>query len=220
MTGETDLFGPIAETLRKTAATLRDGDVPFLLAGGLAFWARGGQETTNDLDLVIRPQDADAALDALASAGMRPERPPEDWLYKAWDGDVLIDLIFRPAGLDVTAEVIERGEELEVAAVRMRVMSLEDALVTKLYALGEHFLDYEPLLQTARSLREQVDWESLRARTADNPYAAAFFVLVEGLEIIKPVTATLGPDDVDVRPVPAESQEGARAFGPAPRAVR
>ena len=54
---------------------------------------------------------------------MRPERPPEEWLYKACDGDVLVDLIFRPAGLEVTDEVIERGEEREVEAMTMRVMT-------------------------------------------------------------------------------------------------
>ena len=138
MTSRADPFGPISETLRKVAATLREADIPFLLAGSLAFWAHGGKETTNDLDLVVRPQDADAALKALAAAGLRIERPPEDWLYKAWDGEVLIDLIFSPAGLDITDEVMERGQEMEVASVTMRVMSLEDALTTKLFALGEH----------------------------------------------------------------------------------
>ena len=27
---------------------------------------------------------------------MTPERPPEEWLVKAWDGDMLVDLIFDP----------------------------------------------------------------------------------------------------------------------------
>ena len=39
---------------------------------------------------------------------MRPERPPEEWLFKAWNNDVMIDLIFHPAGLDMTDEVFER----------------------------------------------------------------------------------------------------------------
>jgi hypothetical protein len=68
----------------------------------------------------------------------------------------------------------------------MQVLSLEDVLVTKLQALDEQTLDYRSLLQIARPVREQVDWENVRARTADSPYAAAFFTLVEGLGIIGP----------------------------------
>lgn len=211
-------FGPISETLRGAAATLREAGIPFLLGGSLAFWARGGKETVHDLDLVVRPADADAALDALSAAGMRPERPPEGWLYKAWDGDVLVDLIFAPSGLEIDDAVLERGEELEVAAVQMRVMALEDALLTKLCALGEHALDYEPLLQTARSLREQVDWDELRRRTGSSPYARAFFTLVEGLGIVEPSTSDTGPS-VSVRA--ARGASGARpSLGPEPHALR
>jgi hypothetical protein len=212
-----ELFGPIAQTLRKAAATLRAADIPFALGGSLAFWARGGQETTNDLDLMVRPRDAQAARDALASAGIEPEAAPEDWLLKLRDGDVLIDLIFHPAGLEIDDDVLARSEELEVAAVRMHVMSLEDALATKLNALGEHHLDYEPLLQTARSLREQVDWQRLRARTARGPYAAAFFTLLEGLEIVEPAGEG---SDVSVRPLEDARPGGRHALGPPPSAVR
>ena len=210
-------FGPISDTLRRAASTLRDADIPFLLGGSLAFWARGGKETVHDLDLIVRPSDADAALEALESAGMRPERPPEEWLYKAWDGDVLVDLIFAPSGLEVDDEILARGEDLEVAAVEMRVMALEDALVTKLCALGEHALDYEPLLQTARSLREQIDWEQLRRRTANSPYARAFFVLVEGLGVVDPPGAPRPA--VTVR-APEGTTSESPTLGPESHAVR
>ena len=172
-------------TLKKAAGALRDGGVPFMLGGGLAVWVRGGPESDHDLDLMLRPEDADEALEVLTAAGMHPERPPEAWLYKAWDdNDVLIDLIFEPVGLPISDETFERAEEIEVEAVRMHVMSLEDVLVTKVLALDEQTLDYRDLLQIARPVREQVNWEDVRARTADSPYAAAFFTLVEGLGII------------------------------------
>jgi len=45
---------------------------------------------------------------------MRPERPPEEWLLKAWDGDVLVDVIFETVEGEVTDEHIARGEELTV----------------------------------------------------------------------------------------------------------
>lgn len=105
----------------------------------------------------MRREDAERALEALEEAGMRPERPPEGWLFKAWDGDVLVDLIFELVGDPVDDEMFERAEELEVNAVAMLVMAVEDVIVTKLKALDEHELDYERPLEFARSLREQVD---------------------------------------------------------------
>ncbi len=170
--------------MKKAVAALREADIPFLLAGSLAVWARGGPETRHDLDFVIKPEDADRALAVLADAGMRPETPPEEWLRKAWDGDVLIDIIYAPRGLDVTDEVIERGDMLHVVGITIPVMAIEDVLATKLMALHEHELDYTGLLRIVRAVREQVDWQSLRRRTHGSPYAAAFFVLCEELGIL------------------------------------
>ena len=174
----------IESTLKKTVAALREADVPFLLGGSLAIWARGGPESQHDLDFVIKPEDADRALGVLAEAGMRVEKPPEEWLHKAWDGEVLVDLIFAPRGLDVTDEVIERGDMLHVIGITIPVMALEDVLATKLMALHEHDLNYTSVLRIARSVREQIDWASLRKRTAGSPYALAFFVMCEELGIV------------------------------------
>ena len=177
-------FAEIEHALKRAAAALREAGVPFLLGGSLASWARGGPETRHDLDLIIKPEDAERALECLTEAGMRAERPPEEWLLKAWDGDTLVDLIYCPKGLPVDDELIARGEELSVLGMDIRVMALEDVMATKLMALTEHSLRYESLLQIARALREQIDWPAVRARTQDSPFARAFFVLLEGLDIV------------------------------------
>jgi predicted nucleotidyltransferase len=184
MASDEPSFTDIEHALKRSAAALREADIPFLLGGSLASWARGGPETRHDLDLMIKPEDAERALEALKAEGMKAERPPEEWLLKAWDGDVLIDLIFGPSGLEMNDEVIERGETLAVLGMDMKVMALEDMLITKLMALREHSLRYEGLLQIARALREQVDWDTVRSRTEDSPFARAFFVLAEGLDIL------------------------------------
>jgi hypothetical protein len=176
-----DGMGP---TLKRAAAALRDAGIPFLVAGGVGSWVRGGPDTDHDLDFVVKPEDAERALATLAAEGMRPERPPEEWLYKAFDGDVMVDIIFRPAGLQVTDEVIARGEELEVMSMRMRVMTPEDILVTKLMAMTEHTINYRSCLEIGRALREQIDWEDVRRRTEESPFGRAFFVIAEGLGIL------------------------------------
>lgn len=184
MAPEGNTLNGMVPTLKKAAAALRDADIPYLVAGGVASWVRGGPSTEHDLDFLIKPGDADRALAVLEEAGLRPEKPPEEWLYKAWDGDTLVDLIFSPAGLDVDDELIERGEEREVEAMTMRVMRPEDLLVSKLMAMTEHTINYRSCLEIARSLREQIDFEDVRERTQDSPYGRAFFVIAEGLEIV------------------------------------
>jgi hypothetical protein len=158
--------------------------VPFLLGGSLACWARGAPETRHDLDFMIRPQDTERALQALEGAGMRREDPPEEWLVKAWDGEILVDLIHGPSGMGIDDEALARGEDLDVLSMRMRVMALEDVMATKLLAMTEHSLRFESALAIARALREQIDWEEVRERTEDSPFARAFFVMLDGLGIV------------------------------------
>jgi Uncharacterised nucleotidyltransferase len=178
-----DTFNALIDTMKIAVAALRDAHVPFVLGGSVAAWARGGPEPDNDLDLMVPPAHAETALDALARAGMRPERPPEEWLFKAWHGEVMVDVIFMPSGVEMTEEVIERADTISVMAIATPVMALEDVLITMLYALDEHALDYSKLLAITRALREQIDWSSLGARASGSPFAKAFMTLVEELRI-------------------------------------
>jgi predicted nucleotidyltransferase len=178
-------FSRIQKTLKRAVSALQEAEVPFLIGGSLASWARGGPDTTHDLDVIVRPEDAERAQEALVAAGMRAEDPPESWLLKVWDDDVLIDLIHHPAGLTVDDELLDKAECVNVAAMDFKVMAMEDVLFTKLNALNEHYLDYSSLLQIARAVREQVDWDRLRERTAGSPYATAFFCLLDELGIVE-----------------------------------
>ena len=90
-----------------------------------------------------------------------------------------------------------------MAAQRLPVASLGDVLATKLLALTEQDPDLGSVLEIARSLREQIDWDFVRARTDDSPFARAFFTLVEELGIVDPAAARPGrpsrlhPDGVE-----------------------
>jgi hypothetical protein len=173
-------------TMKRAAAALRDAGVPFMLGGGLAAWARGGPPTDHDVDFFVPEPHAQRALEALEEAGMRPEQPPEEWLLKAYDGEVLVDIIFRPSGGAVDETHLERATEMEVLGQRMLVASIDDVLVTKLLALTEQEPDYSAVLALGRALREQIDWEEVRARADGSPFARAYLTMVEGLGIVQP----------------------------------
>jgi hypothetical protein len=179
-----EAFPGLIETMKRAAASLRDADVPAMLGGGLAVWARGGPPTEHDVDFYIRQEDAERALQALVAIGMRPDRPPEGWLFKAYDDEIVVDLIFQPSGGPIGDEHFDRAERLEVMAQPMLVAALDDVLVAKLLSVREQELDYGPVLELSRSLREQVDWTFVREQTGASPFACAFFTLVEQLGIV------------------------------------
>ena len=177
-------FSDLLCALKEAAAALRDAEVPFMVAGGIASWARGGPPTEHDVDLMVKPEDVDRAASVLEQAGFRIEHPPEEWLVKAFDPKgCMVDLIFRPAHMPVDDAMLGRADEIEVQAVSMQVMSADDLLMTKLLPLSEHHCDFESVLEVGRALREQVDWPAVKERTQHSPFAKAYFVLVEELGI-------------------------------------
>jgi len=177
-------FEELVAAMKKGAGVLQDAEIAFMLGGGLASWARGGPRTEHDVDFMLRPEDAEDALQAFSEAGYRTEKPPEQWLFKAYVDDVLIDLIFMPVDGPVTDETIERADVIEVAALRLHVVSLEDVITQKLLAITEQEPDFGPVLEMARALREQIDWDDVRRLTQSSPFARAFFTLVEELGIV------------------------------------
>jgi hypothetical protein len=57
-------------------------------------------------------------------------------------------------------------------------------MIHKLLSFTEHYCDFTRGLPLARSLREQIDWDRVRKETAPSPYAEAFLLLLERLEVV------------------------------------
>jgi predicted nucleotidyltransferase len=187
----------LTAAMMRVAAALRDAGIPYLLAGSFAAWARGAPAHDTDLDFVTKPADVDRAVAALKQAGMHEWETPEEWLRKVRDDDVIVDLIFKPAGLTVDDDVMERGDDIEVNGMTFRVMAVDDVMTTKLFAFKEHYLDYADTLEMARVLREQIDWDALREHCSDYAYAQPFFTLAEELGLVeKPGGGVAGADEV------------------------
>jgi predicted nucleotidyltransferase len=177
-------FDRLLAAMKEAAGQLNDAGIPFVLGGGLACWARGGPKTEHDVDLLVKPEDAGRAQEALAQAGMRTERPPEGWLLKAYADDILIDLIFDPSAGPIDDDFLARADEMEVHAMRLKVAPLEEVITEKILVLSEQRPDFSSVLELARALREQVDWDEVRERTKDSPFGHAYFTLLDELEIL------------------------------------
>lgn len=175
------------EALKRVAVALKRSDVPFALVGGYAVWARGGPEPDHDVDFMVADEDAPRAAEVLAEDGFQVVQPSEDWLFKVYTDEAMVDVIFRDSGTPATRAVVEDADQIEVLSVLMPVLSGTELLVQKLNALDEHACDFGRLLPVARALREQVDWPRVAKETAENDFADAFLHLLGRLGIIDPL---------------------------------
>jgi hypothetical protein len=190
----------LREALKTVAVALKATGRPFALIGGYGVWARGGPEPNHDADFLIAREDAEEVAHELADQGLQVVQPPEDWLFKVYVDDALVDVIFRPAGTYATRSVVERATTLRVLSIEMPVMPATDLLVHRLNALSEHYCDFGVHIPVARALREQVDWDVVREQTAPNPFSAALIFLLERLEIIEPPQGVSRPAWSAARP--------------------
>lgn len=192
--------------LRMTAAALAEAEIPHALVGGYAAWARGAPEPSHDADFAIREVDVDRAREVLREAGLEITEPTENWLFKAYHGGELIDILYRMVGEPIDDDLLDRTDELEVLAVRMPVLSATEIMTSKLRVVGEHYCDFSRLLPVARAMREQIDWPEVRARVDDNPYARAFLFLLDELGVVE--AEQMEDDSLGGRRVSAEPASG------------
>jgi hypothetical protein len=174
----------LSGTLKRVAAALKQSEIPFALGGSFAVYAHGGHSSDHDVDFLIREEDKERALDELSGVGFEVEQPPEDWLVKVYDEGRMVDLIFRPVESPVTDATLRDTVMLSVEAINMPVISATQLMIHKLLSYTQHYCDFATGLPVARSLREQIDWDRVRAETAESPYAEAFLVLLDRLDVV------------------------------------
>ncbi len=186
VTHDNDSGQALREALKVVAVALKESDIPFALAGGYAIWARGGPEPDHDVDFVVAEDDAARAFELLEGRGLKAVHPPEDWLFKVFVDESMVDVLFQANGVPMTREILAEVEQIEVESVLMPVLSATVLMGQRLNALEEHACDFGRQLPVARAVREQVDWDDVRDVTAANPYAVAFLFLLERLDVIEP----------------------------------
>lgn len=177
--------GDLRDALKRVAVALKHAGIPFALTGGYAVWARGGPEPDHDVDFLVAREDVEEAATALADEGLHVERPPEDWLFKVYSGEAMVDVIHRHSGAPAQRRTVEDADVMEVLSVEMPVLSASELMVQKMLAMDEHYCDFATMIPVARALREQVDWDRVRRETEASHFAAALMFLLERLEVVR-----------------------------------
>jgi hypothetical protein len=159
----------VAAVLAEAVKALDRAKLPYLLVGGLASSLLGRPRCSTDVDLLVRPADAPAALAALEEDGFRTERTNPHWLYKAFHRDVLVDLLFQASGaIYVDDEMLRRSTLRSYREVPVRVVPAEDLIVMKAIVHDEetprHWGDALSVVAAG-----ELDWDYLLWRARSGP---------------------------------------------------
>jgi predicted nucleotidyltransferase len=150
--------------LDETMAALHEAGIQFLLIGGVGSCVFGRDRGTSDIDVFVRPESAESALEALAARGFRTKREYEHWLYKGWKDDVLVDVIFRSSrDILLDQEMLDRARVETFRGREVPVAPPEDLVVMKAVAASEdtprYWYDAIAIIG-----QTELDWDYLVAR--------------------------------------------------------
>ena len=152
---------------RHVISLLRAARVNFLVGGAWALTHYTGIEAqTKDLDLFLRPADAERALEALAGAGYETELTSPIWIGKAFHGDDLVDLIFSSGNgvCVVDDDWFAHAKRASVLGHRLRLVPREEMIWSKAFLMERDRFDGADVLHLLRSGRGAIDGERLLAR--------------------------------------------------------
>lgn len=174
--------------LSETVAALDGAEVPFVLMGGISSASHGRPRWTHDIDVFVTPESALLALEVLAAAGFETEQTYPDWLFKAFKGSVMVDLIFKSSGgIVLDDEMLERAAATEFKGVTVRVIPPEDLVVIKAIVHDEHMPRHwhDALAVVARC---DLDWDYLvrRARQHGSRRVLSLLLYAASNDLIVP----------------------------------
>lgn len=157
------------QTLSMAVKSIESQNIPYALIGGVAVKELGRPRITHDIDLFIRPDDANFALKVLKKNGFEIERRDPSWLYKAWKNDVLVDLIFKSSGdIYFDDEVRQHVRRIKYLNQYLNAISPEDFIVIKAAAHEEnnphHWHDALAVIT-----KGDIDWDYLLVRAKHSP---------------------------------------------------
>lgn len=184
---ETEQGRRFDKALFSTLDALEERKVDYALIGGIAASSLGRPRPTQDIDIFVRPEDAEATLDVLQEFGFETNRFNPSWIYKAYKENVLVDIIFRSeGGFYFDDEMKAHSKLVQYHGRQMRVVAPEDFVLIKCAVHSEeghhHWHDALAVLSQAK-----LDWDYLLHRSRKAPRRLmALLVYAQSVDIAVP----------------------------------
>jgi predicted nucleotidyltransferase len=155
--------------LGETIEALEASKVNYVFIGGIASGGLGRPRSTHDIDVFVKPEDAEIVLRALAKQGFRTEKTDPSWLYKGFKENILVDVIFKSKGeIYLDPEMYRKSIQAEFHGKQLKLVAPEDLVIIKAIAHSEltpgHWHDALALLTHAN-----IDWDYLLRRARKAP---------------------------------------------------
>ena len=165
--GQEALSPEAIQFYQNTLELLSSSGVPFLLGGAYALGHYTGIERhTKDLDIFVRANDIERALNVLEQEGFRAELTFPHWLGKAHKGEEFIDLIFSSAnGIAIVDDAwFEHAVEGKVFDCRVQLCPAEEVIWSKGFIMERERYDGADIAHILRARAEHLDWSRLLQR--------------------------------------------------------
>jgi hypothetical protein len=160
-----------AAIFRKALHAMITADSPFIVAGAFAVnHYTGIWRNTKDLDLFVRPGDADAALAVLEGAGFDAYVQERHWLGKARLEDAVVDVIWGGGNwaTSVDDHWFEHAEPGKVLGIDVPMAPAQDIILSKAYVAGRERYDGADISHLIRARGHHFDWDDLVRRFGDH----------------------------------------------------
>lgn len=146
---------------------LKKADIPFLVGGAYALAHYTGiVRHTKDLDVFVRLEHCQSALDVLAEDGFRTEITFSHWLGKAFLGEDLIDFIFSSGnGICKVDDLwFAHATPGDVLGEEVLLCPPEEMIWSKAFICERERFDGADINHLLRAWGRNLDWDRLLAR--------------------------------------------------------
>ncbi len=153
-------------------SSLRNAEIPFVVAGAYALHLYTGiYRDTKDLDIFLKRQHVEHALQALGDAGFRTEITDPVWIAKAHaSDDYFADLIYSSGnGVAVVDDLwIERANPGVIHGMPILVAPPEEVIWSKAFVCERERFDGADINHLILARGKQMDWEHMLWRFGDH----------------------------------------------------
>ncbi len=152
---------------RDAMRRLDDAGLPYVVGGGYAMaYYSGIQRNTKDLDIFMKPEDHERALEVLAAAGYRTEYFYPFWIAKAVSGEAFMDIIYSSGNgiCRVDDDWINNAVPYDVLGYPTRLTPAEEQLWSKAFVMDRDRFDGGDVIHLILGRAQEMDWERLVGR--------------------------------------------------------
>jgi aminoglycoside-2''-adenylyltransferase len=151
----------------RVLSELTEAKIPFLVGGAYALECYTGVwRDTKDLDIFVRPNEAQKVLQYFNKAGFKVELTFPHWLGKIFGGNDFVDVIFSSGNgiATVDQEWFRYAKTGNILGARRKICPAEEMIWSKAFVMERERFDGADVAHLILSRAKYLDWERLLNR--------------------------------------------------------